>query len=76
MDRLLLEGRTVEAAKIANWKPPRLPIGGGALIARGLKEGPIVARMLKAIENRWIEEGFPEGESFERIVAEALAAAA
>ena len=76
VDRLLLEGRTVEAAKIANWKPPRLPIGGGALIARGLKEGPIVARMLKAIENRWIEEGFPEGESFERIVAEALAAAA
>ena len=25
---------------IATWKPPRLPIGGGTLIARGLPEGP------------------------------------
>ncbi len=31
VDRLLLAGRTSEAAEIASWKPPRLPIGGGAL---------------------------------------------
>ena len=58
-----------EAADIAVWQPPRLPIGGGALIARGLAEGPIVARTLKAIEDRWVEAGFPGGEAFERIVA-------
>jgi poly(A) polymerase len=75
VDRLLLEGRAAEAAQIARWKPPRLPIGGGALIARGLAEGPIVARTLKRIENRWVDEGFPEGKEFERIVADALAAA-
>jgi poly(A) polymerase len=76
VDRLLLGGRAAEATRIARWKPPRLPIGGGALIARGLEEGPIVARTLKQIENRWVEEGFPRGEEFERIVADALGAAA
>jgi poly(A) polymerase len=45
------------------------------LIERGLKEGPIVARTLKAIEERWVEAGFPRGEAFEKIVAEALASA-
>jgi poly(A) polymerase len=72
IDRLLLAGHAAEASSIAHWKSPRLPIGGGALIARGLKEGPIVARTLRRIEDRWVEAGFPAGEEFERIVAEAL----
>lgn len=76
VDRLLLAGRAVEAAHIASWKPPRLPIGGGALIARGLVEGPIVARTLRRIEDKWVERGFPRGEELERIVAEALKNAA
>ena len=42
------------------------------MIARGLAEGPIVARTLKAIEERWVEAGFPAGDAFERIVDEAL----
>jgi poly(A) polymerase len=75
VDRLLLAGKSEDAATISGWKPPRLPIGGGALIARGLKEGPVVARTLKAIENRWIEAGFPTGEAFQEVVAEELAAA-
>jgi poly(A) polymerase len=57
------------------WKPPRLPISGGALIARGLPEGPVVARTLRRIENEWIAAGFPSGETLEEIVARALAAA-
>jgi len=73
VDRLLLAGKSDEASAIAGWKPPRLPIGGGALIARGLPEGPIVARTLKTIENEWVEAGFPTGEALERIVREALA---
>jgi poly(A) polymerase len=69
----LLAGKSGEAAEIAKWKAPRLPISGGALIARGLAEGPIIARTLRQIENRWIESGFPEGADFDRIVAETLA---
>ena len=73
VDRLLLAGKAEVAARIRAWAVPRLPIGGGALIARGLAEGPIVARTLRKIEDRWIDAGFPEGDSLEAIVAEALA---
>lgn len=72
VDRLLLAGKTGEAVSIANWKAPRLPIGGGTLIARGLPEGPVVARTLKRIEEHWIEAGFPVGDALERIVSGAL----
>jgi len=72
VDRLLLGGRTKEAAAIATWKRPRLPISGGGLIARGLPEGPIVAKTLKEIDKSWVEAGFPAGDAFERIVSDAL----
>jgi poly(A) polymerase len=72
VDRLLLAGRPADAREIAAWTPPRLPIGGGALIKRGLVEGPQVSRTLRAIENCWIEAGFPTGEQFESIVEKAL----
>ena len=75
VDRLLLAGEPGHAASIVQWRVPRLPIGGGKLIARGLAEGPVVARTLRRIEDRWIEAGFPHGEDFERIVAAELAAA-
>ncbi|WP_294075066.1 CCA tRNA nucleotidyltransferase [Sphingomonas sp.] len=75
VDRLLLAGRTEDAAGLGKWHKPVLPIGGGALIARGLTEGPIVARTLKRIENRWIETGFPSGEVFDALVDEALRSA-
>jgi poly(A) polymerase len=73
VDRLLLAGNAGEAARIAEWHPPRLPISGGALIARGLAEGPIVARTLRGIEQRWLDAGFPSGVEFDAIVADALA---
>lgn len=75
VDRLLLAGRGPAAAHIAKWKPPRLPISGGALIERGLREGPVVARTLKHIEDRWVDSGFPTGAPFDAIVSDALAAA-
>jgi len=74
VDRLLLSGRPSEAREIASWTPPRLPIGGGALIKRGLPEGPVVSRTLRQIEDRWIAAGFPDGADFEAIVSEAIAA--
>ena len=76
VDRLLLAGRAAEAADIQSWKPPRLPVSGGALIARGLTEGPIVARTLRRIEDDWVRAGFPSGEALEAIVRRALADAA
>lgn len=75
VDRLLLAGKANEASRIAGWRLPRLPIGGGVLIERGLIEGPIVARTLRKIEDRWVAEGFPQGDAFEQIVADALAEA-
>ena len=72
-DRLLLAGRVEDATSVAGWLPPKLPIAGGALIKRGLAPGPAVARTLQAVERRWVAEGFPDGERFETIVAEALA---
>jgi poly(A) polymerase len=74
-DRFLLAGRTTDAAAIASWKPPRLPIKGGALIARGLPEGPVVARTLRRIEDEWVQAGFPTGEPLDQIVSRALQSA-
>jgi poly(A) polymerase len=74
LDRLLLAGRPADAAAMSAWHAPRLPISGGALIARGLSQGPIVARALRMIEDRWVSEGFPDGDALERIVSETLSA--
>jgi poly(A) polymerase len=72
VDRLLLAGQASTAATIAAWTPPRLPIAGGALIKRGLTEGPVVSRTLRAIEEGWIAAGFPTGAAFDAIVSDAL----
>ena len=71
-DRLLLAGRPAEAREVLNSQPPRLPITGGRLIELGLQEGPVVARTLRIIEDRWLAEGFPGGETFDAIVDEAV----
>ncbi len=46
-------------ANLDNWTPPAFGIKGGDLIARGITVGPLVAKTLKLVETRWIEEGFP-----------------
>ena len=72
VDRLLLAGDPDAAKTVATWKAPRLPISGGALMERGLPEGPIIARTLRSIEQQWLAAGFPKGEEFEGIVSDAL----
>ena len=57
IDRLLLTGR--ETAPLHGWEAPVFPLKGGAIVARGVAAGPEVARILRAIEARWIAEGFP-----------------
>ena len=75
VDRLLLAGRPNEAAALSGWHRPRLPVSGGGLIRRGLPEGPIVARVLRSIQDEWVEAGFPTGQEFEQIVSSAMAEA-
>jgi poly(A) polymerase len=72
-DRLLLAGRPADAAALRDWPVPRLPITGGHLIKRGVAQGPLVAKTLQAIEREWVEAGFPTGEAFDRVVADAIA---
>jgi poly(A) polymerase len=60
VDRLLLLGASAAATEIANWAIPQLPLTGGAIVARGVKAGPEVARILKVIEAQWVAEGFPD----------------
>ena len=72
-DRLLLAGRPRDAAALTDWPLPRLPVTGGQLIKRGVPQGPLVAKTLQAIERQWVAAGFPDGESFQRIVNGAVA---
>jgi poly(A) polymerase len=73
VDRLLLDSRPADAAETERWPVPRLPLGGGDLIARGVPQGPQVAAALRRVEDAWIAAGFPTGEALEGIVAKALA---
>lgn len=73
IDRLLIAG--ADLADLRGWSPPALPIGGGALVQRGLRKGPHVARVLRAVEDRWIAERFPDAARVDQIADEAVAAA-
>ncbi|MGJ3649979.1 CCA tRNA nucleotidyltransferase [Sphingomonas sp. GlSt437] len=75
VDQLLLAGRVDDAREIQGWQPPRLPISGGAIVARGIDKGPQVARLLRAVEDQWVAEGFPDAERLTAIVDAAVAAA-
>ena len=74
LDRLLLSNRDLaEIEEIRSWEAPRLPLSGGALVARGLAKGPDVARALRAVEDRWIAEGFPGEERVNALADEIVA---
>ncbi|WP_414712402.1 CCA tRNA nucleotidyltransferase [Sphingomonas sp.] len=76
IDRLLLSDRPEgDVTALAGWTPPALPITGGALVERGLRKGPDVARVLREIEDRWIAEGFPDAIRVGAIADEAVAQA-
>lgn len=71
MDRLLLANADV--GDLADWEVPRLPIKGGDLVAAGVGAGPLVAKGLRAVEQRWIAEGFPDENRTRAIMAEEVA---
>ena len=69
-DRLLLAG--ADAAPLAGWEVPQFPLKGGQIVARGVAAGPEVARVMQAVEKRWVAEGFPDAARIEELVSEAL----
>lgn len=71
VDRLLIAGEN--PSNLLDWEVPKLPLKGGEIVARGVGKGPEVARILQAVEKRWVEEGFPPRERVETLLDEALA---
>ena len=71
LDRLLIAGQ--DTAPLKDWTIPELPLKGGEIVARGVHAGPSVARILQAVEGRWIEEGFPARGRVLRLLEEELA---
>jgi len=75
LDRIAL-GRALspgDAAVIADWEVPRLPVSGGDLIARGLVAGPDVARLLRSLEQQWVAAGFPDRAAALRLADQLVA---
>lgn len=73
LDRLLLTG--ADTAPLHGWDIPTFPLKGGDIVARGVGAGPDVARILRAVEARWVAEGFPDAERVRSLLDEALSEA-
>ncbi|MBD2842391.1 CCA tRNA nucleotidyltransferase [Erythrobacter rubeus] len=71
--RLLLLGD--DASAVRGWDVPSFPLKGGTIVARGVDAGPEVARILRAVERRWVAEGFPGEERVGQLLDEELSAA-
>ncbi|MCB2083067.1 MAG: CCA tRNA nucleotidyltransferase, partial [Sphingomonadaceae bacterium] len=71
-DRLLLAGADTSALR--DWVVPQLPLKGGEIVQRGIQAGPEVARVLRAVEARWVAEGFPDRARVEKLLGEELSA--
>lgn len=70
LDRLLLSG--ADTSPLTGWEIPTFPLKGGAIVARGVKAGPEVARILQAVEARWVAEGFPDAARIEALLGQEL----
>jgi len=70
IDRLLLA--SADVAPLTDWVTPELPLKGGEIVARGVSAGPQVARILQAVEKRWVEESFPDRQRVEALLDEEL----
>jgi len=72
IDRLLLSDRPLAELEVQHWTPPRFPLTGGAIVARGINAGPEVARMLHQIEDAWVAESFPDATRIDALLDQAL----
>ncbi|MEZ5816790.1 MAG: CCA tRNA nucleotidyltransferase [Hyphomicrobiaceae bacterium] len=61
--RAIAPERAGEATRLRDtarsWQPPRLPVAGRDLVARGLEPGPSIGALLSDLERWWIEADFP-----------------
>jgi poly(A) polymerase len=55
---------------LQEWAVPQLAVGGGALVALGLKPGPDISRALGMIKEQWIAEDFPDTARTNAIAAQ------
>ena len=72
-DALLLTGHSI--APLVGWTMPTFPLKGGQIVARGVHAGPQVARILQAVETRWVAESFPNEARVQALLNEELAEA-
>jgi len=70
LDRLLLTGADV--TPVVGWDIPVFPLKGGEIVARGVTVGPEVARILKTVEDYWVEEAFPDKTRIDELLDEEL----
>jgi poly(A) polymerase len=70
-DRLLLLGGPTE--ELDDWDVPQFTLKGGEVVASGVTAGPAVARVIQAVERRWLDEGFPDRERIDALLGEELA---
>ncbi|WP_375289358.1 CCA tRNA nucleotidyltransferase [Qipengyuania sp.] len=70
-DRLLLLG--ADTAPLDDWDIPNFSLKGGEIVARGVAAGPSVARVLQAVEGRWVAEGFPGRQRIDVLLDEEIA---
>ena len=47
----------------SNWEAPTFLLTGADVLARGIPEGPEVGRLLRAVEDWWVDQGFEPGRS-------------
>jgi poly(A) polymerase len=60
------EGTTSLLALAERWAPPRFPLGGHQAMAAGA-QGAEVGRLLRAVEDWWVQNDFPETGAIERL---------
>ncbi|WP_231680841.1 CCA tRNA nucleotidyltransferase [Brevundimonas sp. AAP58] len=54
-------------ATVADWTPPRMPVGGREVARLGVAPGPETGRILKAFEDEWVAADFPDDGHDERL---------
>jgi poly(A) polymerase len=45
-----------------SWVRPKFPLDGGNVMAAGVPEGPLIGRILKEVEDWWVDSDFIEDE--------------
>lgn len=68
-DRALKADAVDLAAEIADWTPPRLPVGGREVMRLGVPPGPETGAVLAAFERGWIADDFDPNDVEGRLAA-------